>query len=52
MRSRTGSAVGSVELVDDAAVGEEHDPVGVRGRDRVVGDHHDRLAELVDGLRA
>ena len=26
------------------------DPVGVRGGDRVVGDHHDGLAELVDGL--
>ena len=34
------------ELVDDAAVGEEHDPVRVRGGDRVVRDHHDRLAEL------
>ena len=40
--------VGLAHLVDDPAVGEEHDPVGVRGGDRVVGDHHDRLAELVD----
>src|SRR5436309_7985618 len=34
------------ELVDDAAVGEEHHGVGPsRGR-RVVGHHHDRLTEL------
>ena len=50
MRSSTRPAVGSLHLVDDAAVGEEHDPVGVAGGDRVVGDHDDRLAELVDGL--
>ena len=30
-------------------VGEEHDAVGGRGRRRVVRDHDDRLAELVDG---
>ena len=29
---------GVVHLVDDVAVGEEHDPVGVRGGGRVVGD--------------
>ena len=44
MRSSTCSAVGSCMLVDDAAVGEEQHPVGVGGGDRVVGDHHDRLA--------
>ena len=37
-------------LVDDAAVGEEDDAVGVAGRDGVVGDHHDGLAELAHGL--
>ena len=49
-------------LVDDAVrpsglrssstipVGEEDDAVRVAGGDRVVGDHHDRLAEVVDGL--
>src|ERR671911_278817 len=35
--------------VDDATVGEEHDAVGVGGGHRVVGDHHDGLAELVHG---
>ena len=50
MRSRTDSAVGCVELVDDAAVGEEDDAVGVARRHGVVGDHHDRLAQLADGL--
>ena len=40
--------VGSSIVGDDAAVGEEDGPVGVRGGDRVVGDHHDRLAELAD----
>ena len=39
-------------LVDDLAVGEEHDPVGVARGDRVVGDHHDRLVEVVDGAAA
>ena len=44
---------GRVEhLVDDPAVGEEHGAVGVRGGDRVVGDHHDRLAELAHGACA
>ena len=50
MRSRTDSAVGSMQLVDDVAVGEEDDAVGVARRDRVVGDHHDGLAELAHGL--
>src|SRR5258706_15169633 len=38
------------QLVDDRAVGEEHHPVGVARGDGVVGDHHDGLAEVVDGL--
>ena len=50
MRSATRSADGRVHDVDDAAVGEEHDRVGVGRRDRVVGDHHDGLAEPVDRL--
>lgn len=37
-------------LVDDVPVGQEQDPVGVAGGGRVVGDHDDRLAELLDGL--
>ena len=54
----SGQALHSVEhplgrrfadLVDNLAVGEEDDTVGVRRRIRVVGDHHDRLAELGDG---
>ena len=48
MRSRTASAVGSLDLVDDAAVGQEDDPVGVAGRARVVGHHDDGLAQLPD----
>src|SRR4051794_847090 len=36
------------ELVDDAAVGEEDDAVGVRGRDRVVRHHHHGLGVVVD----
>src|SRR6056297_172274 len=36
-------------LTVDLAVADEDDPVGVRGGDRVMGDHHDRLAEVVDG---
>src|SRR3954452_18986860 len=36
-------------LVDDLAVGEEDDAIGVARRDRIVGDHHDGLAELVHG---
>src|SRR5215510_6022276 len=35
-----------VEPAGDPAVGEEHDPVGVAGGHRVMGDHDDRLAEL------
>src|SRR3954447_612442 len=37
-------------LVDDLPVGEEDDAVGVTRPRRVVGDHHDRLAELADRL--
>jgi hypothetical protein len=37
-------------LVDDPSIGEEHDTVGVRRSDRIVGHHHDRLAVLADGL--
>src|SRR3954451_17604713 len=36
-------------LVDDLAVGQEHDAIRVARGDRVVGDHHDRLVELIDG---
>src|SRR6185436_5110387 len=35
-------------VVDDPAVGEDEETVGVGGRGRVVRDHDDRLAELVD----
>jgi hypothetical protein len=38
------------DLIDDASVDEEEHPVGVRRRDRVVGDHHDALPEVVDGV--
>ena len=38
-----------VDVGDDPTVGEEHRPVGIGRGDRVVGDHHDRLAELADG---
>ena len=36
------------QLVDDPTVGEEHDPVGVGRGHRVVGDHDDGLAVVVD----
>ena len=42
--------VGSVEHPGDPPVGEQDDPIGVRRRDGVVGDHHDRVAVLVDDL--
>ena len=51
MRSSTRLGGRVVQLVDDAAVGEEHDAVGVRRGDRVVGDHDDGLAHVVDGAR-
>src|SRR3954449_640341 len=39
---------GASQLLDDRAVDEEHHAVGVRRGARVMGDHHDRLAEVVD----
>ena len=36
--------------IDDSTVGEEHDGVCRAGRDGVVGDHHDRLPEIVNGV--
>src|SRR5690349_4976067 len=39
---------GFEHLVDDPAVGQEKNPVGVPGRVRVMGDHHHGLAELGD----
>ena len=47
IRSRTRFGGRAAHLVDDPAVGQEHHPVGVAGRARVVGDDHDGLAELV-----
>ena len=41
-----GGRAGAV--VRDAAVAEHDDPIGDRGGMRVVGDHHDGLAEVVD----
>jgi hypothetical protein len=38
------------DVLDDAAVGEEEDPIGHRGGARIVRHHHRRLAELVDRL--
>src|SRR6476646_5189917 len=43
-----GRAGGGV--ADDLPVLQRDQPVGVGGGDRVVGDHHHRLAELVDRL--
>src|SRR5215469_10229680 len=39
---------GRVNEADDLPVGEQHDPLGVRGRDWVMRDHDDRLPELSD----
>src|SRR4051812_29366826 len=36
------------ELLDDLAVDQEHDAVGVRRGAGVVGDHHHGLAQVVD----
>ena len=47
MCSRICSRCGALDLVDHQAVGEEDHAVAVRRGDRVVGDHHDRLAEVV-----
>ena len=51
MRSMTRLGGGVGELVDDRPVAEEHDPIGVAAGDGVVGDHDDRLRQIVDGLR-
>ena len=40
----------ALELPDDQPVGEVEDAVGDRRGSRLVGDHHDRLAELLDGV--
>ena len=48
-RSSTVSGGRGEQLVDDLAVVEEHDPIGVRRGVRIVGDHHDRLPVLADG---
>src|SRR5437879_2593821 len=40
----------ALELVDDFPVGEEDDAIGIAGGDGIVGDHHDRLAQIGDGL--
>ena len=45
---RSRAALAPAELPDDAAVGEVEDAVGDRRRARLVGDHHDRLPELLD----
>src|SRR5581483_2915377 len=39
--------VGARQLLDDVAVREEEDPVGDRGRARVVRDHHRRLSPIL-----
>ena len=41
--------MGERKLGHQLAVGQEHDEVRIRGGERVVGDHDDRLAMLVDG---
>src|SRR5437660_2364412 len=40
----------ALHLVDDVPVGQEHRGIGVAGGGRVVGDHDDGLAEIVDRL--
>ena len=50
MWSITASGVGSASWSVIATVGEEDDAVRVARGDRVVGDHHDRLAELAHGV--
>ena len=50
MRSATASAVGASSVAGHLAVGQEHDAVGVRGGDGVVGHHDDGLAGRVDDL--
>ena len=50
IRARIAGAVGLVELVDDAAVGEERGSVRVGRGGGVVGHHDDRLAEVAGGV--
>src|SRR3954470_16658707 len=51
---QSGQALGDVlgargaQLAGEPPVRHEHDPVGPRGRRRVVGDHDERAARLVD----
>jgi hypothetical protein len=42
--------VGGFQLAGQPAVGQEHDTIGVGRGDRVVGDHHHRLAGIVHDL--
>src|SRR5580692_5296459 len=37
----------AIQFADQFPVGQEQDPVGIRRACRVVGHHHDRLAQLV-----
>ena len=48
--SRTASAVGACSSPASRPSASKHHAVGVRGRDRVVGDHDDGLAELADAV--
>ena len=41
---------GDIDRPGHPPIGEQHDPVGVRPRHRVVGDHHHRAPVLVDDL--
>ena len=50
IRSSACSARGRLAVVHDPPVGEHQQAVGERGGVRVVGDHHDRLVEVVDGV--
>ena len=47
MSSRTASASPASLVAHDPPVGQDDQPVGVGGGAGLVGDHHDRLAELV-----
>ena len=50
IRSSACSVVTRLAVVHDPPVGEHQQPVGEGGGVGVVGDHHDRLAEVVDGM--
>ena len=50
MRSSACSERDRVTVVDDPPVGQHEQPVGEGGGMRVVGDHHHRLPEVVDGV--